>query len=184
MIAVTLPGWTVDWGRAFRANAAEWLWEFRDRQCVYLEVGVFEGASGYWMLEHVLTHPRSRYVGIDTWEGSDRFREAYGRARENLSPFRPRVRLVRERAQACLRRSEFERRVDVAYIDGDHRADSVAEISGLVWPRVLPGGVVVWDDLPWGEGQVGVGVDRFLASIEGEYEPLFRNWQMGVRRIR
>ena len=175
--------WTADWGRAFRANAGKWLSPLRGRPCVYLEVGVFEGRSGHWMLTHVLTHPQSRYVGIDTWAGSSRLQAAHERAHQNLSPFRSRVRLVRERAQTCLARPDFEPCIDVAYSDGDHRTEAVVEISRLLWPRLGHEGIVIWDDLPWGEGQVGVGVERFLDSISGEYDVLFRNWQLGVRKL-
>ena len=33
----------------------------------YLEIGVFEGMSMVWMLQHILTHDNSRGVGIDPW---------------------------------------------------------------------------------------------------------------------
>ena len=36
-----------------------------EKPCIYLEIGVFEGMSLVWTLQHVLTHPESRAIGID-----------------------------------------------------------------------------------------------------------------------
>lgn len=37
------------------------------------KVGSFEGASAVWLAEHILLHPESLLVCLDTWEGNIEF---------------------------------------------------------------------------------------------------------------
>jgi len=37
--------------------------------------------------------------------------------------------------------------IDLAYIDGDHGKTAVKKDTELVWPKVRPGGIVVWHDI-------------------------------------
>jgi hypothetical protein len=75
------------------------------------------------------------------------------------------------------------RSVDIAYIDGEHAASCVAVDSLLVWPLVKPGGNIIWDDLGLTPGAgVELGLRYFLPMIEGRYEVLFRNWQLGIKK--
>ena len=41
----------------------------KDRQLQVLEIGSFEGASTTWMLDHLLDHPESTMVAVDTFQG-------------------------------------------------------------------------------------------------------------------
>ena len=59
-----------DW---FTRNIPIWevaLASYKGRSGIhYLEIGAFEGGSGMWMLENILTHPSSRMTVIDPfWE--------------------------------------------------------------------------------------------------------------------
>lgn len=38
-----------------------------------LQVGSFEGASALWFAEHLLQHPDSTLICLDTWEGGHDF---------------------------------------------------------------------------------------------------------------
>lgn len=38
-----------------------------------LQVGSFEGASALWFAEHLLQHPDSALICLDTWEGGHDF---------------------------------------------------------------------------------------------------------------
>jgi tRNA G46 methylase TrmB len=93
---------TNDVARAFRRNAARYLWPLRRRPLVYLEVGVHEGRSACWMLEHILLHPASRYIGIDCWGRSLAKQQAKARAQQNLQPYCRQVQLVEGHAQQVL----------------------------------------------------------------------------------
>lgn len=39
------------------------------------QIGSFEGGSALWFAQHLLKHPESRMVCLDTWEGSPEIRD-------------------------------------------------------------------------------------------------------------
>jgi predicted O-methyltransferase YrrM len=179
-----------DWAQHFVRNASAHLMHLAGQPIVYLEVGVFEGRSGCWMLDHVLTHPDSRYIGVDAWGWADGAEE---RARSNLASHGRRVTLVKGASEDVLRDRDLWQRhsIDLAYIDGCHRAFSVLSDSLLVWPLVKPGGYIVWDDYrfrvqPWKRLPRHLrpkeALDAFLMAVRGHYEPLFANYQLGIRK--
>ena len=108
----------------------------------YLEVGLWEGRSFFWVLDHVLTHPTSTATGIDIVLGET--------LQENLarSGAAERVTLIRGASQAELRKLPA-RRYDVIYIDGSHTADDVLEDMVLSWRLLAPSGLMILDDYGW-----------------------------------
>ena len=111
----------------------------------YLEVGIFEGRSALWMLENVLTHPTSRLVGVDVFEGPLR---AQYLANLALSGAQDRAKTIVEPSQIALRRLPLES-FDVIYIDGSHAEDDVLEDAVLSFRLLKPGGVLIFDDYRW-----------------------------------
>lgn len=175
--------YSTDWTAPFRENTARWLWHLRFQPLTFLEIGVFEGRSAAWMLEYFLRHPESSYTGIDIWPTNPRGLLARRRAVANLSQFQHQVRLVHARAQDVLADGTFLPRVNLVYLDGDHRPDAVAKLSGLVWPRLATQGILIWDDLPWGGGEVERGIHAFVKQNAPNFRVLFRNWQLGIQKI-
>lgn len=52
----------------------EYKWEtrtkgLRDKKLSALEIGSFQGGLSTWVLDHLMTHPASNMVAIDTFEG-------------------------------------------------------------------------------------------------------------------
>lgn len=186
----TATTFSQDWSRHFVANAAAHWMSLAGKPVRYLEIGVFEGRSARWMLENILTHPESRMVGIDPWpiEG-DPFED---RARANLAPFGDRVELIKGRSDVVLREGRFaDESFDIALIDGDHRALPALTDSVLVWPLLKVGGMCTWDDYGWHRApwkrkprheRPQHAIDAFLAAIPGQYEQLFRGYQIGVTK--
>lgn len=184
------PEYTQDWARHFAVNATRHLLPLAGRPLSYLEIGVFEGRSARWMLEHVLTHPESRLVGVDAWPVEGDPFEA--RARANLDPFGERVELWKGPSGEVLRDPRFRpESFDVVYVDGDHRALEVLTDSVLVWPLLRVGGLCIWDDYRWRAApwkraprheRPKEALDAFLRALHGRHEVLFRNYQLGVRR--
>ena len=183
--------YTSDWAKHFVANARAHLMELAGKPVRCLEIGVFEGRSARWMLEHLLTHPESKYVGIDAWGWDDGSEE---KALAHLEPFMDRVQLRKGDSIWVLRTGDWQpESFDFAYIDGCHRALSVLTDSALVWPLVRVGGLVVWDDYEWRRAwwkrermprhlRPKEAIDAFLMSIKGAHELLFKNYQVGVRK--
>lgn len=185
------PTFSQDWSRHFVANAGKHLAPLAGTPLHYLEIGVFEGRSALWMLANVLTHPDSRMVGVDAWpvEG-DPFEE---RARANLAVAGERVELRKGPSDRVLREPRFEREsFDIIYIDGDHTAFGALSDSVLAWPLLKVGGLCIWDDYGWKRApwkraprheRPADAIDAFLKALHGKHELLFRNYQVGVRKV-
>lgn len=146
---------------------------------LYLEIGIYEGMSLVWMMQHVLTHPDSRAVGVDSWLMSTKLDESHmeavrERAFHNLSPWRDRCELVRGNSSEVLRKMLKRRRgwlgagrnsVDLCMVDGDHHELLVLDDARLCFRLAKPGGWIVFDDVENDkrkEGHVRQGLDTFL----------------------
>lgn len=170
--------------------------EWAGKPIVYLELGVFEGMSLCWMLQHVLTHPDARAVGIDPWlettkldgnvmeqvkdrafHNTDRwFLQDY---QERISSGRqPKCSLYRANSAEALRkmcgRGGFagitKGSVDVCMVDGNHNALAVLDDLRLVHKLVRPGGWIMLDDVENDvpkQDHVKQGLAMWLAETEG-----------------
>ena len=127
----------------------------------YLELGVFEGMSLCWMMQHVLTHPEARAVGIDPWLPTEKLGEedmdaARKRAFFNLAhwPLK-KAQLIRANSAEILRR--MARRggylgikagsLDLSMVDGNHNALAVWDDARLVYELLKLGGIMYFDDV-------------------------------------
>ncbi|MCA8968283.1 MAG: class I SAM-dependent methyltransferase [Planctomycetes bacterium] len=189
MVAAT--NYSADWAKHFVHNAASHLEPIAGQPLRCLEIGVFEGRSARWLFENVLTHPACRYVGIDAWNWDG----AEAKARANLAPFLDRTEFVIGESRdvlcsACWPQNSF----DLVYIDGCHRALSVLTDSVLAWRLLKVGGVCIWDDYRWRSRfwkrkrkprhlRPKEALDAFLMAVTGDYELLFKNYQVGVRKL-
>ena len=185
------PSFSQTWSEHFEANAKRHLVPLAGRPLRYLEIGVFEARSSLWMFEHVLTHPDSRMVGIDAWPvPTDPFEE---RARANLAPQGERVELIKGRSHAALRDPRLlPESFDIIYIDGDHTSLGVMTDSVLCWPLLKVGGICIWDDYGWhrapwkrlpGHLRPAPAIDAFRRAVVDQSELLFRNYQVGLRKL-
>jgi hypothetical protein len=182
-----MPDFSFDWAAALRENVQNHLMYYRDKPCSVLEVGVFEGRGALVFLEQILTHPESKYTGVDDWwsmltntQPPERGKQLQGkqleilqwinwirqRAFNNLAPFPANKWRIIEKAShdALYEMHKNQETFDVVYIDGDHRFGPCFMDSYLAWPLVKD--VMFWDDMGpnW---DVTVAVHHFLASIQG-----------------
>lgn len=181
--------YTADWASRAQANWREFLPHLAHTKMTYLEIGVFEGRSGCWMLENILTHDESRYIGIDSWpfylnrDGA----VVEARARANLATYPDKAELIRGESQWVLRQPRWKlETIDVAYIDGDHSAQAVLTDSVLLWPVVKRGGILIWDDCSHRRKNRPVrhAIQAFLSCFSGQFLPLFSSrLQYAVRKI-
>ena len=66
---------------------------------------------------------------------------------KNLLPFSEKFEMIRETSLLFLRSGRLaDGSVDVAYIDGSHRACDVLTDAVLSWPLLKVGGMIVFDD--------------------------------------
>jgi len=145
--------------------------EWKDEPINYLELGVFEGQSMTWMMQHVLTHEDARSVGVDPWlvtrkmSGED-MEDVMQRARHNLSPWTSievkkskadlrKCTLIRGTSSEVLRRMLHRRgewgmkkeNVDLCMVDGSHYELLVLDDARLCSQLLKPGGWMLFDDV-------------------------------------
>lgn len=141
--------------------------------------------SMVWMLQHVLTQPGSRSVGIDPWlmttklDGEEMER-VYQRALHNTSVY-PNCQLIRGCSAEVIRRmcgrggyaGISKGSLDLCMIDGNHNALYVVDDAKYCFQLLKPGGVMLFDDvenqtekrdhvkqaLPMFLEQVGTGIE-------------------------
>lgn len=192
LLTVPKMRFTRNWFRArnlpvFREHVYS-KWSGRD--IVYLEIGVFEGMSMAWMLQHVLFSEGSRAVGVDPWLMTTSLSEAAMtqvmiRAHENLRSWREtgavgsdrkRCTLIRGNSSEVLRKMLEEgfagisaETVDVLMVDGNHHALTVLDDLRLSFRLLRPGGWLLVDDVKNDiekEEHVKEGLNMFLWERE------------------
>ena len=135
----------------------------RGRKLHILEVGSFEGGSTTWILDHLMTHPDSRMVAIDTFEGgmehldSDQVHafdvsRLESRFRSNVDKCRhvDKLRMMKAKSDDALLDLRREgARFDFIYIDASHVAVDVLHDAVLCWRMLNDDGTMVFDDVAW-----------------------------------
>jgi predicted O-methyltransferase YrrM len=163
---------------------------FGRRPTVYLELGVFEGMSMVWMLQHVLVHPGSRGVGVDPWLMTTKLNEqtmeaVYQRALHNTSQHSNCV-IQRGNSAEVLRKMNSRGfhgigpcSVDLCMVDGNHNALAVLDDARLVYQLLKPGGMMLFDDVENDiekTDHVKQGVEMFLLEVGSKMR---LDWKLG-----
>lgn len=160
--------------------------EWKDKPCIYLELGVFEAMSSVWMLQKVLTHPDSYMVGIDPWLMTTKLdgefmEDAHKRAVHNVSSWTSsKCSLIRGNSAEVLRRmcgkgyaGITKNSVDLCMIDGDHNELAVLDDAIHCLALTRPGGWLMFDDVENDikkEHHVKQGLERFKEQWGSQIE--------------
>jgi len=185
-----------DWTSWHFPNWAEWLAPYRHRAVRVLEIGSWEGRSALFFLNHL---PRARLVCLDTFEGGQEHQAAEDaetflpqvekRFDANTAEFKRRVEKIRARsADGLVRLGLANRRFDIAYIDGSHRAGDVYSDGALTWPLMDRGGLVIFDDYQWKMmpdkfDNPKPGIDAFLKAYDGRYRIVHKKYQVAIVKL-
>jgi len=165
---------------------------------IYLELGVFEGMSMVWMLQHVLTHPDSRSVGIDPWLITTKMDQAQmsdvmSNAFHNTAPWsggkEDKCSLIQANSAEVLRRMVHKRgyagirrgSVDVCMVDGNHNSLAVWDDCRLVYKLLKVGGWMLLDDVENDiekADHVKQGLQLFLNEVGGGVKEVWRHKYM------
>jgi len=152
----------------------------------YLEVGLYEGRSAIWMLEHVLTHESARMTGIDLFAPPIVVEEHW---RENVrrAEAESRVTTLKGYSDEMLRTLAGET-FDIIYIDGGHRAQDVLADAVLSWKLLPVGGLILFDDYALRQGfppelRPATAIDTFVAAYCNELEEVHRGHQVILRKV-
>jgi predicted O-methyltransferase YrrM len=186
-------GFTQDWFSYNLPVLERLLAPLAGRPVRALEIGVFEGRSTVWLMEHILTHPDATLTWIDTFAGGADHTglDLAGleqRFRANTAQFGAKVFGQIGKSQDVLRGMAGEQ-FDLVYIDGSHEAADVLTDAVLAWPLLRPGGLIGFDDYGWNgfpepERCPALAVDAFLAVMRGRFAELHRGYQVWVRKQR
>lgn len=180
--------YTQDW---FSSHEAMWLTHLGSLAgqpgLRFLEIGSFEGRSACWIAEHLLTGEGSILVCVDPLNGyPDQERNFDHNVRESPNT-EHKILKLRGRSCEILHFLPTER-FDLIYIDGSHAALDVIQDAAGAWKLVKPHGILVFDDygnttLPVFSGlAVKPAIDAFLSAIDGQYDLLFKGWQVAIRK--
>jgi len=149
----------------------------------YLEIGVYEGRSFFWVMDNILTAPSSKAVAIDIFDGDVERRFLDNMRRSGHSS---KIRLIKGFSQQKLRELPLNS-FDLIYIDGDHRSKGVLMDAILSWDLLKDGGILIFDDyklfsgLPM-EMRPEFAIDVFLTLFPDEFQILIKDYQLIVRK--
>jgi len=169
------------------------LKEYIDKPFSYLEIGVFRGTSIEWVYNHIATHNDARIIGIDPWKykyfnrHDVKDENDWEKLLEKLSDLQEKskgkIRLIKGHSQNLI--NQFDKNsFDCIYIDGEHTCQSVLRDFVLSWPLLKDLGIMIFDDYVMkGNPQVRIAVDTILYALDKKCKILFRNNQVGIRKI-
>jgi predicted O-methyltransferase YrrM len=82
--------------------------------------------------------------------------------------------------------NKYESKVDLIYIDGDHRASAVYIDAINSFKLCKNSGIIIFDDYSWGntynEEATCFGIDRFLNEYIGRYDLIKKGYQVLIRK--
>jgi len=189
---------SVDWTSWHFPNWAACFASRRHSSVKILEIGSFEGRSAIFFLNYL---PKSSIVCIDTFLGgpehvdpqsptfSDML-EVERRFDSNMQEYADRCEKIIGLSSDEIPKLAFEnRRFDLIYVDGDHRAVRSYADACLAWPLLVQGGLMVFDDYLWKPEspeleRPKLGIDSFLQANLGNYKLLHSNYQIIVEKLK
>jgi predicted O-methyltransferase YrrM len=116
-----------------------------------VEVGTFNGTFAYEILHRTVI---AELVCVDPYRSYEDFHDAintldleavFQQAQRHLSPFRARVRFLRELSTNAAKHFKDDE-LDFVYVDGNHQSDFVMADLRAWWPKLKPGGLMLGDD--------------------------------------
>jgi len=170
-----------------QANVASWtkiLSPLKGKPDInYLEVGVAEGGSFFWMLDNIFTDKTNKAYAMDIFAGE--YHNVFLRNLEK-SGHSQRVTVIKEYSQKALRALPLSY-FDVIYIDGDHRAPAVLSDAIMSWSLLREGGFLIFDDyrlrldIPE-DLRPKAAIDSFLTAFRNDLRVVQRRRQMICRK--
>lgn len=153
----------------------------------YLEVGVYEGRSFTWMIDHVLTAPDARATAVDVFYPTADDYEARFRRNVARSGMADRVDILKGPSSELLRTLPAGA-FDLVYVDGNHCPGPLFCDLANAWVALAPGGVMILDDYSLHphfprELRLAPVIDTFLAAFAHELVVLEKGWQVILRRV-
>jgi len=158
-----------------------------------VEIGAFEGRGSIVLSDYLCSHERSKLLCIDPFDDeyvkgnekvawwNDACKGQYGRFKQNTASY-PKIIECKGTSDDMIPNIQ-DKSVDFVYIDGDHSPEQVYKDAKNIFPKMSPGGIVLFDDYLWKVNNVEtrLGIDKFLAEYKGQYTILINNYQLAFR---
>ena len=192
----TYPSDLTECGKGHGPNWLKWLGHLAGKQANGLELGTFQGESAEWMLDHIFTHPDSRYTCVDTFAGSPEHHLAgidcenlERDTRRRLERFGDRVIIFKGLSSSIRQWPSLVPPLDFIYVDAAHDAMNVMRDATFAWDLLKVDGVMVFDDYPWTVFPDAVdcpklAIDSFVKCYARQLLIIGLGWQMAVRKTR
>jgi len=158
----------------------------------FLEVGTFEGRAAIWLLKNILTAPSARLTCIDTFSGSPEHENYHDVQISKIEKnFNHNIQMSGAKEKVIVKKGYSrdilptlkQKSYDVIYIDGSHKTSDVLEDAVLSKLLIKRGGIIIFDDYIWEEGdgkldKPKLAIDAFLEIYEGQYILLYSGKQI------
>lgn len=157
------------------------LAHLKNLDCQILEVGSYEGRSAIAFLEYL---PRCHLTAIDIFVDP----EVERRFDRNMAPYGDRVTKIKNRGLAAMDAMYRKRQFDAIYLDTGKRRELTFANAAIAWSLLSEGGVLIFDDLAWGEGNASKdrphdAIWLFCLAFESCIEYLHEGKQMIVKKV-
>lgn len=209
-----LPQFGPDWTSHHFRDWQTWLGHLAGHPVHGLEIGSFEGRSARWFMETICTAPDSSLTCVDPHDYADEHRVIAGGGthieqqfywpeikrnfEQNLQPWiaAGRLRLLSVPSRVAFASLAPVPQFDFIYLDGSHIAACVIEDAVHAWPRLKPGGILIFDDYRWRQNKPPpagypeevmrpeVAIDCWLRIYAGQWTEFYdSNDQVKVRKL-
>ena len=158
------------------------------RPRLLVELGAYNGLSFFGFCQAVVEHDfECLCYAVDTWEGDKHtdqyddsiFKDVQQHARENYRGFTYLMRMLFNDALQHFK----DESIDLLHIDGLHTYEAVREDFENWYPKVAPGGIVLFHDV---RARIkDFGAWKFWGELESSHEQCFRfdhGFGLGVLR--
>lgn len=166
--------------------------QYKYRPINYLEIGSYYGANVISVAETYAAHPDSKLYCIDPYLDYADYSEYVGKQGEIFDTFIENINNAGIMSKVNIDRwysyveipkylAEF---FDIVYIDGNHNPEYVLEDAVLSFRKLLPGGILIFDDYNWGNvATYKLAVDSFFACYAKKITYLGeKNTQVFIRK--
>lgn len=127
-----------------------------------LQVGAYKGDASAWLMENILSHPKSTLTDVDTWLGSDEvemdvlnWNEVEQAYDAQTSSYVASGRIIKKKmtSDEFFATKDSEIFYDFIYIDGSHEAVPVLKDGMNAVEALKVGGILAFDDYMWDQGK-------------------------------
>lgn len=139
-----------------------------EQESIIVEVGSYLGASTYYLAKGI-SKKGGRVYAVDTWSNlamSEGAKDTYQEFMENTNELKDFI--VPLRGLSIDISQEFNKKIDLLFIDGDHSYEGVMTDLESWLPKLKNGGIIIFHDYSWAEG--------VQKAIKEKIIPIQINW--------